>query len=59
MVSFLCRDDECIVRKPEVDAGLWHNIGLELRDVNIQYVIKSQRNVNKELICANKQFRLV
>ena len=44
MVSFLCRDDECIVRKPEVDAGLWHNIGLELRDVNIQYVIKSQRS---------------
>ena len=43
MVSLLRRDDRGIGRQHEVDSGVRDQIGLELRDVNVQGSIKAQR----------------
>merc|ERR1719352_1703504 len=42
MVCFLCRNDRCIAGKHEVDAWVWHQICLELCDVDIECTIEAQ-----------------
>ena len=44
MVSFLCGDDGSIGCQREVNPGVWHQVGLELCQVNIQSTIESERS---------------
>ena len=41
--GLLCGDDGCIRAQHEVDAGIWHQVGLELGDVHVQGTIKAKR----------------
>ena len=43
VVGLLRRDDWGIGGQHEVDAGIWHQVGLELRDVHIQCAVEPQR----------------
>ena len=43
VVGLLCRDDRRIRGQHEVDAGVRHQIGLELSDVHVQGSIEAQR----------------
>ena len=43
VVSLLSRDDRRVRSQHEVDAGVRHQIGLELSDVHVQSSIKPQR----------------
>merc|ERR1712159_402527 len=42
VVGFLGRDDRRVGRKHEVNARVWHQVGLELSDVDVQSAIESQ-----------------
>ena len=42
VVGFLRRDDWGIGGQHEVDAGIRHQVGLELRDVHVQSTVKPQ-----------------
>jgi hypothetical protein len=42
VVGLLCWDDWGVRAQREVDAGVWHQVGLELSQVNVQLTIKSQ-----------------
>merc|ERR1712019_230176 len=42
VVGFLGRNDRRVGRKHEVDTGVWHQVGLELGDVDVQGAIESQ-----------------
>ncbi len=42
MVRLLGRDDRCVGREREVDAGVRHQVSLELRQVYVQRAIKPQ-----------------
>merc|ERR1719336_551949 len=43
MVSFLSRDDWSVSDQGEVDSWVWHQVSLELGQVNIESSIKSER----------------
>jgi hypothetical protein len=43
VVCLLSRDDGCVGGKHEVDTWVWHQVGLELSDVNVQGTIEAQR----------------
>lgn len=43
MVGFLGRDDRCVAAQHEVDPRVWHQVCLELRDVNIQGTVETER----------------
>merc|ERR1719499_2190746 len=43
MVSLLSRDDGGIGDQREVDPGVWHQVGLELSQINIESSIKPER----------------
>ena len=42
MVGLLRRDDGGVGRQHEVDAWVWHQVGLELGDVNVQCPVEAQ-----------------
>ncbi len=42
MVSLFSRDDGGICDQGEVDSGIWHQVGLELSQINIEGAIKAQ-----------------
>jgi hypothetical protein len=43
VVGLLSRDDGGIRGKHKVDTGVWHKIGLELRDIDVEGTIESER----------------
>merc|ERR1712032_1429181 len=43
VVRLLSRDDRGVRRKHKVDARVWHQVGLELGDVDVQSAIETQR----------------
>merc|ERR1711981_1451514 len=43
VVRLLSRDDRGVRRKHKVDARVWHQVGLELSDVDVQSAIETQR----------------
>ena len=44
VVNFFCGNDWCIRSKHEMDSRIWHKVGLEFSDVNIQSTVKSERS---------------
>ena len=44
MVSLLSRDNWSIGHQREVNPGVWHQVSLELCQVNIQSTVKSERS---------------
>ena len=46
MVSLLSRDDGRVSDQREMNPGVWHQIGLELVEVNIESTIKTERGSN-------------
>ena len=42
MVRLLCRDDWSVRCEHEVNPGIWHQIGLELRNIHIESTIKAE-----------------
>ena len=46
MVSLLSRDDWRVSDQREMNPGVWHQIGLELVEVNIKSTIKAERGSN-------------
>ena len=46
MVSLLSRNDWGISDQGEMNPGVWHQIGLELVEVNIKSTIKTERGSN-------------
>ena len=46
MVSLLSRDDRRVSDQREMNPGVWHQIGLELVEVNIKSTIKTERGSN-------------
>ena len=44
MVSFFGRDDWGISDQGEVNPGIGHQVGLELRQVNVEGTIKTERS---------------
>jgi len=44
MISFLGGDDWCIGGKHEMDSWVWHQVGLELGDIDVQSTIESERS---------------
>ena len=46
MVSLLSRDDRRVSDQREMNPGVWHQIGLELVEVNIESTIKTERGSN-------------
>ena len=42
MIRLLSRDHRSVGSQHEVDAGVWHQVGLELRDVNIQGTVEAK-----------------
>jgi len=46
MVSLLSRDDGRVSDQREMNPGVWHQIGLELVEVNIKSTIKTERGSN-------------
>merc|ERR1711981_459393 len=44
VVCFLGRDDRRVRRKHEMNTRVWHQVGLELGDVDVQCTVKSQRS---------------
>jgi len=42
VVGLLGRDDWCVAGKHEVDAWVWHQVGLELRNIDVQGTIKAE-----------------
>merc|ERR1712054_650631 len=42
VVSFLGGDDWCIGRKHEVDSWVWHQVGLELSNIDVEGTIESE-----------------
>merc|ERR1712070_154934 len=43
MVGLLGRDDWCVAGKHEVNTWVWHQVGLELGDIDVQRTIKAKR----------------
>jgi len=43
VVSLLCRDDWCIGCKHKVNAWVWHQVGLELRKIDVKSTIETKR----------------
>jgi len=43
VVGLLGRDDWSIGRKHEMDSWVWHQVGLELSDIDVEGTVKSQR----------------
>merc|ERR1712167_533792 len=43
VVSFLGRDDWCIGRKHELDSWVWHQVGLELSNIDVKGTVESER----------------
>ena len=43
MVGLLGRDDWSIGRKHEMDSWVWHQVGLELSDIDVEGTVESQR----------------
>ena len=42
MISFLGGDDWCVRRKHEMDSWVWHEVGLEFSNINVQSTIESE-----------------
>jgi len=42
VVGLLCRDDWSVTRQHEVDTWVWHQVGLELCDIDVQRAIKAE-----------------
>jgi len=42
VVSFLGRDDWSIRGKHEMDSGIWHQVGLELSDIDVKGTVESE-----------------
>merc|ERR1719272_1161006 len=42
VVGLLCRDDRCVAGKHEVDAWVWHQVGLKFGNVDIECAIEAQ-----------------
>merc|ERR1719335_256023 len=47
VIRFLCGDNRRVARKHEVDARVRHQIRLELRDIDIQRAIETQRSCKR------------
>jgi len=43
VVSFLGGDDWCIGRKHEMDSWVWHQVGLELSNIDVKGTVESER----------------
>ena len=43
VVCLLCRDDRSVSCQREVDSRVWHQVGLELSQVNVQSTVESER----------------
>ena len=43
VVSLLCGDDWCVGHKWEMDARVWHQVGLELVEIDVQGTVETQR----------------
>ena len=58
MVGFLSRDDRGICGQREVDAGIGHQVGLELCQIHIQGFIKPQGSSDEGPYLANKVVKI-
>merc|ERR1712166_1552276 len=43
VVCLLSRDDWCVACQHEVNTGVWHQVGLEFGDIDIQCTIEAKR----------------
>ena len=53
VVHLLCRNDWCVIGKHEVDTWVWHEVGPELSDVNLQMLILVGGALNIQLAPAD------
>ena len=44
MVGLLGRDDWSVGREHEMDTGVWHQVGLELSDIDVQGTVETERS---------------
>ena len=58
MVGFLSRDDRGVCGQREVDAGIGHQVGLELGQIHIQGAIKPQGSSDGGHYLANKAVKI-
>jgi hypothetical protein len=58
MISLLSGDDRCIGSEREMNPRVWHQVGLELSQVNVQSTVESERSCDGADDLADKSIQV-